>query len=364
VSRLSSPASDPASRRRPGLDEAALRAAVVVPGGLWSVLDVIGETGSTNADLVRAAAAAAADGTVLIAERQTRGRGRQGRTWVTPPGAALTFSVLLRPAVAPADRGWLPLLTGVALARAVHAATGVAVTLKWPNDLLASPLSRPASGGGPLAGLAVPGETGVAPGDGVQAGQVGLGGTGLGHGGAMDGVADPGETGLASGGGKLAGILAEQSGDGIVVGVGLNVSAGRDELPEPLPGALPPTSLALQGATRLDRGTLLVAVLAELEHWYRRWTAAAADLAPGGHGGTADGHDGVAGGVGQAAERSGVAGEYRAWCSTIGRAVRVMLPGGAELRGVASGIDQAGRLLVAGDGGVVPVSAGDVIHVR
>jgi BirA family transcriptional regulator, biotin operon repressor / biotin---[acetyl-CoA-carboxylase] ligase len=329
VSRLSSPASDPASRRRPGLDEAALRAAVVVPGGLWSVLDVIGETGSTNADLVRAAAAAAADGTVLIAERQTRGRGRQGRTWVTPPGAALTFSVLLRPAVAPADRGWLPLLTGVALARAVHAATGVAVTLKWPNDLLASPPSPPAPGGGPLAGLA------------VSAG-----------------------TGLASGGGKLAGILAEQSGDGIVVGVGLNVSAGRDELPEPLPGALPPTSLALQGATRLDRGTLLVAVLAELEHWYRRWTAAAADLAPGGHGGTADGHDGVAGGVGQAAERSGVAGEYRRWCSTIGRAVRVMLPGGAELRGVASGIDQAGRLLVAGDGGVVPVSAGDVIHVR
>ena len=82
---------------------------------------------------------------MLVAEEQTAGRGRLGRTWTSVPGAALTFSVLLRPAtVPPARRGWLPLLAGVAVASAVRSVTGaggrrrcrVDAVLKWPNDVL------------------------------------------------------------------------------------------------------------------------------------------------------------------------------------------------------------------------------------
>lgn len=271
----------------PGLVAPALRSAVLTPGRLWSDLDVVAQTGSTNEDLLAAARAGTAEGAVLVAEGQSRGRGRQGRSWISPPGAALTFSVLLRPAMPPAERGWLPLLTGVALTRALQAATGVDVALKWPNDVLA-------------------------------------------------------------GGAKLAGILAEQAGDAVVVGIGINVGAAPEDLPAASAGALEPTSLARCGAPGTDRGSLLVAILGELEHWYRRWTAAS----PG------------AAAFSGAADISGLRAEYLRCCSTIGRQVRVQLPGGSELAGTASGIDPVGRLIVETAAGAVPVSAGDVIHVR
>ena len=294
-----------------------LRRAVLAPGRLWSRLDVLAQTGSTNDDLLAAARAGAAEGAVLVAEHQTRGRGRQGRQWVSRTGSALIFSVLLRPAaVPPADRGWLPLLTGVAVARALRQVAGVDAALKWPNDVLAD-------------------------------------------------------------GAKLAGILAEQAGEAIVIGVGLNVAATRDELPPPGPGALPPTSLALLAARtdraeaglaprsarppgradraevgsasrpawpsgRAGREALLVGILAELEDWYRRWTRPS----PGD------------------AEGSGLRAEYLSCSATIGRAVRVELPGGTVLTGTASGIDPVGRLIVDTAAGPAAVSAGDVIHVR
>jgi BirA family biotin operon repressor/biotin-[acetyl-CoA-carboxylase] ligase len=263
------------------LDEAGLRAALLSPGSVWTALDVVAETGSTNADLMAAALAGAREGTVLAAEQQNRGRGRQGRTWATPPSArALTFSVLLRPvAIPPAGRGWLPLLAGVATARALRTAAAVDAVLKWPNDVLA-------------------------------------------------------------GGAKLAGILAEQAGDAIVVGIGINVGARAQDLPPRGPGALRATSLALLGAARPDRTALLAAVLGELAHWYRRWTAAGDATA------------------------SGLREEYLRCCATIGTQVRVELPGGAQLSGTAAGIDPAGRLVVDTSGGPVPVSAGDVIHLR
>ncbi len=102
--------------------------------GLWTSIRVVASTGSTNADLL---ARGGPEGQVLVAEEQTAGRGRAGRTWVSQPGASLTFSVLLRPAsVPPSARGWLPLLTGVAVAAGVRSAAGVAARLKWPNDVL------------------------------------------------------------------------------------------------------------------------------------------------------------------------------------------------------------------------------------
>ena len=157
---------------RPPLDAAALQAALIRDSRLWRSLDVVSEVGSTNAVLAaRAADDDVPEGAVLVAEHQAAGRGRLDRTWTSPPRAGLTVSVLLRPDVPAARRGWLPLLTGVALAEAVGEVTGVRTSLKWPNDLL-----------------------------------------------AVDGT-------------KLAGILAEATGGAVVVGTGLNVSTRREELP-------------------------------------------------------------------------------------------------------------------------------------
>ena len=250
---------------------------------LFTSLRVIARTGSTNADLLAEAGTGAAAGAVLIAEEQTAGRGRLDRSWQSQPGAALTFSVLLRPSqVPPSRRSWLPLLTGVATAAALRAAAGLQVSLKWPNDVLAS--ARP------------------------------------------------------PGGGKLAGILAEQAGDAIVVGVGLNVSATQDELP-----SRQATSLWLQGAPSLEREAILVAALRELERWYVRWC----ETTPPGD-----------------AEASGLRASYRGYCVTIGQDVRVELPGGSVLTGRAADVDSAGCLLVSANGAVHAVSAGDVVHVR
>ncbi|MGC0420573.1 biotin--[acetyl-CoA-carboxylase] ligase [Embleya sp. AB8] len=156
---------------RPPLREAALRRALLVPGGLWREVDVLPETGSTNADLARRADET--EGLVLVAESQVAGRGRLDRRWTAPPRSGLAVSVTLAPNEVPVARwGWLPLLAGVAAASAVSRVSGVEVRLKWPNDLLV------------------------------------------------------GER-------KLAGILAERAGTAVVLGIGLNVSLRQDELPVP-----------------------------------------------------------------------------------------------------------------------------------
>ena len=201
---------------RAPLDAAALRSRAVRPDGLWREIEVVEGTGSTNADLLARALRGEPEGTVLAAEEQRAGRGRMGRTWTSPPRAALTFSLLLKPAVPPARRGWLPLLTGVAVAAAVTKATGVETGLKWPNDLLAADA-------------------------------------------------------------KLAGFLAEAAGDAVVVGIGLNVSTEPAEFPSPRPGALPATSLRAAGATALNREDILLAILDGFERWYRAWQQAAGD---------------------------------------------------------------------------------------
>jgi BirA family transcriptional regulator, biotin operon repressor / biotin---[acetyl-CoA-carboxylase] ligase len=291
----------PAQATPPGrkpLDAASLVRAVVRPGGLWQAVEVADRTGSTNADLLARALAGAPEGVVLAAEEQSAGRGRMGRTWVSPPRAALTFSLLVRPAaVPPARRGWLPLLAGVAVASAVTAVTGVQTRLKWPNDVL---------------------------------------------------------TGAA----KLGGILAEATGDAVVVGVGLNVSAEPGELPPPGPGALAATSLriARSAAPEIadsaapdiaapaapEREPLLIAILADFERWYQAWCR-----------------------VGGDPERCGLRARYTELSGTIGRHVRAELPDGQLLSGLAADVDPDGRLLVrVPSGTVVPVAAGDIVHLR
>ena len=127
---------------RPPLDARALRRALQVgqPGSWWRDLTVVGSTGSTNADLAAAARTGEAGqpggAAVLVAEHQLTGRGRLNRSWQAPFRSALTVSVLVHPQAPMARWPWLPLLSGVAVAEAVRRAAGVDATLKWPNDVL------------------------------------------------------------------------------------------------------------------------------------------------------------------------------------------------------------------------------------
>ncbi len=288
------------------LDQARLTSALPGPPGLWREIRVVGETGSTNADLLAQARSGTREGLVLVAEAQTAGRGRMGRHWISAPGAALTFSVLLRPGgVPPGLLGWMPLLAGVAVVSALREEAGVDARLKWPNDVL---------------------------------------------------VGDA----------KLAGILAESREEAIVVGVGINVFQRREELPVDTatsllletqahePGQSAPGQSApgpggqaqggpLVGAGGDARGRLLLAVLGEFARWYRAWLD---------QGSPGD------------AESCGLRQEYLRWCATVGRQVTVSLPGGRSLTGTAAGIDPAGRLELRTGSGVVQVSAGDVVHLR
>ncbi len=161
-----------ASLARPPLGADALRLALTGPGRPWRALEVVPRTGSTNADLARAAGDGAPAGLVLIAEEQTDGRGRLDRSWTAPARSGLTFSALLRPDVPPGRLGWLSLLAGLAVAEAVGRIAELDVSLKWPNDVL---------------------------------------------------VGDR----------KLAGVLAERVAGAVVLGIGLNVSTTADELPSP-----------------------------------------------------------------------------------------------------------------------------------
>ena len=141
---------------------------------------------------------------------------------------------------------------------------------------------------------------------------------------------------------KLAGILAEQSPDGsaVVIGIGLNVATPAGALPVS-PAGLPATSLLAEGAA-VSRETLLLAILGQLEAWYLEFRA---DPDPA---------------------RDGLLDAYRSLCATLGRPVRVEMPAGRVVTGVASDVDLDGRLLITGSSGdsVALVSAGDVIHVR
>jgi len=106
---------------------------MTTPGATWHVT-VVGETGSTNADLLAAAVAGAPDRSVLRARHQTAGKGRRDRLWSAPPGANLLVSMLFRDV--PANPHELTQRVALAAVAACSEIAAVSPTLKWPNDLL------------------------------------------------------------------------------------------------------------------------------------------------------------------------------------------------------------------------------------
>lgn len=180
---------------------------------LGRALHVAASTVSTNRDAAALADAGSREGTVVVAETQTGGRGRMARNWFSPPGLNLYFSVVLRPDIAPDRVTSVPLLAGCAVAQVLEQTSGLQVGVKWPNDIL------------------------------------------------LDGL-------------KLCGILCEMQAEPdhvhhVVVGIGLNVNLPGDALPSELRGLA--TSLAMATGRTFSRPALLAAVLNRLETAYMTW---------------------------------------------------------------------------------------------
>lgn len=242
-----------------------------------SRLEVVDESPSTNAALrdLSADAAAWPHLSALVTDNQTAGRGRLARSWNAPAGASVAISVLLRRLPAdPAALGWIPLVAGLAMCESVAAQLPEhEVGVKWPNDVLVD-------------------------------------------------------------GGKICGILAESTGDAVVLGAGVNTRMTVEQLPVPTA-----TSFSVLGEN-VDEDRLIADYL-------RRLDEALTALIETGD-----------------AEASGVRRDVTARCLSLGRAVDVALPDGAHLRGQAVRVESDGRLVVSADGAEHIIAAGDVVHAR
>jgi BirA family transcriptional regulator, biotin operon repressor / biotin---[acetyl-CoA-carboxylase] ligase len=248
-------------------------------------LSIHDEIDSTNRLLADLARTGASHGTVVVAESQTAGRGRLGRSWISPRGVNLYASILLTPTQAPPAISWIPLLAAMTVVRTITGLTGLHVTVKWPNDVLVS----------------------------------------------RDGE-----------GRKLAGILVEAIGNGqpgrrgVVVGIGINVNMPPEAFPEDLRSSA--TSLLIETGHPVARAPLLAALLGELERLYDQ-------LCDQG--------------------TSGIAAAYETICVTLGKRVRVELAGSGQVEGTAEGLAPDGALrLRTGEGKILEIRAGDVVHLR
>jgi len=188
----------------PLIDPVLLKARLGLLAGRFDV-DALDECDSTSSELLRRADRGAPAGMVIVADRQSAGRGRRGRTWLSAPAASLTFSLLWRFTGPPGQLAGLSLAVGVALARGLENLGASGIRLKWPNDVLLES-------------------------DGDFA--------------------------------KLAGILIELASDRrgtqAIIGIGLNLLPPADELPQPAAG------LAQALAHLPDRHVVLANVLAAL----------------------------------------------------------------------------------------------------
>ena len=249
---------------RTPLDEAEINSRVTP---YWRV-SVVELTGSTQNDLLQLVESNnALDGQVIATEFQSNGRGRLDRTFQAPAQSALLFSFYIKPRKERSEWGFISLIAGLSLVRAITTIdTAMNVSLKWPNDLIINEK-------------------------------------------------------------KCAGIIAQTTNEGIVIGIGLNVSMTPNELP-----VSTATSLAIEGSTITDRNLLLSHLLNTFAELFEAWE-----------------------------EGSELLDEYASASSTIGKKVRIELPGGENLEATVARISHTGEL-VLDDGR--HVSAGDVIHLR
>ncbi|OFO96649.1 biotin--[acetyl-CoA-carboxylase] ligase [Corynebacterium sp. HMSC034H07] len=273
--------------------------------GDYSVIDYTESTGSTNTDLMEAEKVA--DGTVLLANEQVSGKGRLGRQWVSPAGSQLIFSVLILPDSLD-HLGTLPLAAGLAVTDTVEGAV-----LKWPNDVQID--------GKKLCGiLAEAGPVGEAfksaPKTEVSKAEVNKAEINK----AEINKAEVNKAEIAP---KTE--AANSPSARVVVGMGINVTLTREELP--IEAA---TSLSLEGLDT-DRTELAITVLKNLRHRITQWEQQDPQLMA----------------------------DYRKVCSSIGQEVRLEAPTG-DVTGTVEGVADDGRINVGGE----YYSAGDVIHLR
>lgn len=254
------------------------------------------------------------EGYAVVADRQTKGRGRLSRTWEAPAGTGLLCSILFRPDLAPDQLHLTAWAVALAAVRACREIAGVELVLKWPNDLLArSPAAVP--GGASAEGGGGAGEPKVA------------------------GVLAEVLPRLATG----ASLLWPEAPSGVVVGIGINVNWPPDWPPEHTTeeelASIADTATALNriAGREIDRSELATRLLGHTGEWNARLSSE--------HG------------------RRSLASQYRLVCSTIGRKVRVQLAD-ESVTGRAVDVDDAGRLVVSNDTCLRTISAGDVVHLR
>lgn len=249
---------------RTPLDEAEINSKITP---YWRV-SVVELTGSTQNDLLQLVESNnALDGQVIVTEYQSSGRGRLDRTFEAPTKSALLFSFYIKPRKRRTEWGFIPLIAGLSLVRAITTLdSAINVSLKWPNDLIINEK-------------------------------------------------------------KCAGIIAQTTTEGIVIGIGLNVSMTLEELP--VPSA---TSLTIEGSKIADRNALLSQVLNAFTELFEAWE-----------------------------EGFELLNEYADVSSTIGKKIRIELPGGENLEGSVARISSTGELVLNNG---EHVSAGDVIHLR
>lgn len=195
------------------LDESALSARLS-PGCLVGRrLVCSAETTSTNTDAFRLAEAGAEEGTVVLADCQSSGKGRLGRRWESPTGVNLYCSVILRPDLMPHEASQLTFVSAVAVARAIEGSCRIAPTIKWPNDLLV-------------------------------------------------------------GGKKVAGLLNEMSAETdrvafVILGIGVNLNMSLEQFPDDL--RYPASSLMLESGVQISRADFAASLFRELDEGYARF---------------------------------------------------------------------------------------------
>lgn len=286
----------------------------------FAVIDYTESTGSTNTDLMQAGKVA--DGTVLLANEQVAGKGRLGRQWVSPAGSQLIFSVLILPDSLD-HLGTLPLAAGLAVTDSVEGAV-----LKWPNDVHidGKKLCGILAEAGPVGEAfksAPKTEVSKAEINKAEVNKAEINKAEINKAEINKAEINKAEVSKAEIAPKTQ--SANPPSARVVVGMGINVTLTREELP--IEAA---TSLALEGLDT-DRTQLAITVLKNLRRRITQWEQQDPQLLA----------------------------DYRKVCSSIGQGVRLEAPAG-DVIGTVEGVADDGRINVGGE----YYSAGDVIHLR